>query len=302
MFEHSSVMIMHTTPQPQTLEVFKLDLDEDTRRSICRSFEQASQTLIMGKERISFDGTYKPEADEFLEIAPFSLPENIQAAIRNPIGVASYQKSKDSLVQDQASFPEIQAIFVGEWIQQEGSERLTVGFQRFHKEQYISNRPFNLFFEGNTFLMERRFGIGISDTVDCLFDGDRLQFSSYHYARQIFDLSVHYRLALDPEVSNFKKSNSLLFADVTTFDEMADSWIRRKVASIHDSGVLEKFSAPDIQTKAYQAGITLEVSQDKVVIPSDKRKLKVVLGFLDEEAYRGPFSQNTYLANSKRRV
>lgn len=31
-------------------------------------------------------------------------------------------------------------------------------------------------------------------------------------------------------------------------------------------------------------------------------QIKVILGFLDEEAYKGPFSQNTFLANSKRRV
>lgn len=33
-----------------------------------------------------------------------------------------------------------------------------------------------------------------------------------------------------------------------------------------------------------------------------KEQIKVILGFLDEEAYRGPFSQITYLANSKRKV
>ena len=29
---------------------------------------------------------------------------------------------------------------------------------------------------------------------------------------------------------------------------------------------------------------------------------KIILGFLDEEAYKGPFSQKTYLANSKRPI
>ena len=42
------------------------------------------------------------------------------------------------------------------------------------------------------------------------------------------------------------------------------------------------------------------------VVDGDIRKaqeqVKIILGFLDEEAYKGPFSQNTYLANSKRRV
>lgn len=43
-----------------------------------------------------------------------------------------------------------------------------------------------------------------------------------------------------------------------------------------------------------------KVSARKIIIPDDKEKVKVILDFLDEEAYKGPFSQKTYLANSKR--
>ena len=37
-------------------------------------------------------------------------------------------------------------------------------------------------------------------------------------------------------------------------------------------------------------------------VKNDKEKIKIILGFLDEEAYKGPFSQKTFLANSKRQV
>lgn len=53
---------------------------------------------------------------------------------------------------------------------------------------------------------------------------------------------------------------------------------------------------------AKSAGIEIAVEDRKIVLPDDKEELKIVLGFLDEEAYKGPFSNNTYLANSKRRV
>ena len=43
-----------------------------------------------------------------------------------------------------------------------------------------------------------------------------------------------------------------------------------------------------------------DIKEEAIVIPDDKEKVKVILGFLDEEAYKGPFSQKTYLANSKR--
>lgn len=49
-------------------------------------------------------------------------------------------------------------------------------------------------------------------------------------------------------------------------------------------------------------GVEIDVKDKKIVIPNDKEKIKIILGFLDEEAYKGPFSQKTFFANSKRQV
>lgn len=82
---------------------------------------------------------------------------------------------------------------------------------------------------------------------------------------------------------------------------MANTWIRRKIAMINDSGILENNSAAKIKKLAKSAGVKIDVEDEKIVIPSDKEQLKIVLGFLDE-VYKGPFLKATLLANSKRRV
>lgn len=83
---------------------------------------------------------------------------------------------------------------------------------------------------------------------------------------------------------------------------MANTWIRRKIAIINDSGVLTNNSAAQIKRLARSAGIDISVENKKIVLPNDKEQLKIILGFLDEEAYKGPFSKATFLANSKRLV
>ena len=60
--------------------------------------------------------------------------------------------------------------------------------------------------------------------------------------------------------------------------------------------------AYEIKRLAQKAGVSITVKNSQIVIPNDKEQIKLILGFLDEEAYRGPFSQVTYLANSKRKV
>ena len=292
MFDNSSIMIIKTG---EPLEIFRLEVDSDTQNSICDAFSNAVSEMTLEKSKVVFDGSYKPLDDEYLDIENFQLPDAIKDAIRNPIGVAKYKK-------ENGCFPEIKAIFVGERIESKDTENFVVAFQRFKKEQYISVRAFNLFFDNDTFRREKNYGISISNNIDCLFSKNELEFTSFYYARQIFDLSDYYRSATDQEVQSFTSSEHLSIENADDFKEMANTWIRRKIAMINDSEVLSNYSATKIKGLAKSVGIDISINNKKIVIPNDKEKVKIILGFLDEEAYKGPFSQNTYLANSKRQV
>jgi len=46
----------------------------------------------------------------------------------------------------------------------------------------------------------------------------------------------------------------------------------------------------------------ITVENKKLIIPTDKKKLKEILGFLDEEVYKGAFTEETYITNSKRKL
>lgn len=293
MFDNSSIMIL--TSNSNQNEVFHIELDGQTQNEICLCFSNAKNELITGKSQVVFDGSYKPHNDEFLSIENFQIVDEIKDAIRDPLGVPSYEKNN-------GVFPDIKAFFVGERSEQNGNETFNIAFQRFRKEQYISTKWYNLFFDENTFFQEKRFGFSISDSIDCFFTNDELQFVSFYFARQIFDLSNYYRSATDQEVDSFVSSTKLSFENNGSFKGIANTWIRRKIAMINDSNVLENYTAAEIKRRASAIGVTIETENRKVKIPDDKEKIKIILGFLDEEAYKGPFSQNTYLANSKRTI
>ncbi len=70
----------------------------------------------------------------------------------------------------------------------------------------------------------------------------------------------------------------------------------------NDSGVLQNNKASEIRKLAQDCGLEITVENEKIVIPADKKKLKELLGFLDEEVYKGVFSEDTYITNSKRKM
>jgi hypothetical protein len=294
MFENCSVMIIKAnTP---TVKVCRLELGDDAKNGICSFFSNATAEMSSGKTKIQFDGRYSPRDDEFFTVENFRLCDEIKDAIRNPSGIPAYTEEKEG-------FPNIKAVFVGRVEEIEEKEIFVVAFQCFRKEQYLSTSKWlNVFFENEIFVQEKRFGITISNTVDCYFSGSELQFTSYYFARQIFNLGDHYRTATDREIMSFAGSEKLSIDNVDTFQAAVTSWMRRIIAQINDSGVLENYSAEKIKTLAKWEGIDITVENERIALPTDKETLKAVLGFLAEEAYRGPFSRNTYIANSKRKI
>lgn len=291
MFKKSSVFVLLKDDT-----VKKLELAKDVQLSICSTFSIGVINLLE-KDEIEFDGSYKPHDDECLFIRCFDLLEDIRNAIRDPIGIESFNPFKDDEIVD------IKAIFVGSYKKTDNEEIFDVAFQKFKKEQHIQPTHYNLFYSEGTFRQEKNKGLSITDAIDCIFINDNLKFSSFYYARQIFALNEYYRIATDNEVERFVKNERLSIGDVDIFKQISDNtWIRRKIAMINDSNVLGNNSAEKIQNSAKQIGLKIEVRNKKIVLPNNKEDLKNVLGFLDEEAYQGPFSQNTYLANSKRKI
>ena len=64
----------------------------------------------------------------------------------------------------------------------------------------------------------------------------------------------------------------------------------------------KKNKASQIKRLAKAVGIELNIKDKKIEIPNEKEQIKIVLSFLAEEVYTGPFSKDTYLTNSKRRI
>ncbi len=292
MFTNSSIFVLEDNSNKK---IARIDIDKDTQRAICRSFSNATKKIIENKERIVFDGSYKPNEDEFLVIENFQIMKEIKDAIRDPLGVTPFQKTNEG-------FPKIKAIFVGERQEIDNSEFFQIAFQKFRKEQYISTKCYNLFFNNETFFRQTNYGISITDCIDCYYNNNELDFVSFFFAQQVFDLMTYYRSATDQEVTSFASNTKLKISDLSVFEKMADTWIRHKIAMINDSKILENYSVSDIAKRAAKVGVKINTDENKIILPNDKKQVKVILGFLDEEAYKGAFSQNTYLANSKRKI
>lgn len=289
MFENSSLFIIEK--KEEEFKIFRLKLSKKIQNSINLMLSSCINKNYNNKYEIEFDGSYKPDESELLYITGFSLEEKIKEAVREPLGVKELNDIN-------YNFENINTIFIGEY----NNGEYTIGFQKFKKEQFISNNKINLFFDKTTFIKEERNGISIAENFDCVYTNNCLKFTSFFYARQIFNLSEYYRIATDNDVDKLTNDETLLFENKTKFKDSINDWTRRRIASILDSKVLKDYKAKEIKKIGQNVGISIKIEKDKIVIPSNKKELKDLFSFLDESIYKGYFTNNIYSTNSKHKV
>ena len=293
MFDNKTVFVL--IKENHQDKICKLEVDDVTQQEINDIFDVSSEEMV-SKQLIPFTGSYTPLEDETLVIENFQLSDDLKDAFRNPVLVESFDPQSDDI-------QNARAICIGFCQDTDQGEKFTAAFQRLRKDQYITIDKIRLLFDQNTFQKDQRIGLAVGEYVDCVFKDDDLIFTSYYFARQIFDLNSYYRTANDVDVEKFINTDILDFGEnAEQFKEKANSWIRRKIALINDSGVLTQFTAAEIKKFGKASGIDIKTENRKIVFPTDTDQMKVLLSFLDEEAYQGPFSKDTFLTTSKRKV
>lgn len=128
----------------------------------------------------------------------------------------------------------------------------------------------NLYYSADVFETDNRFGICISDTLSCIFKGDKLYFNNFWYAKQVFDLSQYYREATSEDVRAFVTGPKISVENVAVFEQNADVVVRRKIAAINDSKILDNFTQLRLKQKPRKSliGTLLILSIKKYNFPA----------------------------------
>ena len=273
-------------------KIVKFRLSHEIQTNLSNYFiEQESDFLSNIEETIEFDGKYKPDNNELLKISNFDDLDNLESAVRNPLDIVDIDPSEDS-------FSGIKALFSG-YIDDDNKAKILI--QRFEKRRIITNNGFTLFHSNDVYKRIEDIGLTIDNKLTgILYDGI-LTFKSFHLMRQIFDLSDYYREATDSDISDFSNLTQINIVDLDKFLAISDSWIRRKISLIQQSGILDNVPLRTIKAVADDFSVCMFINaSNQIEIPAERKAVKAILRLLDEDYYKSPLSQTHCIANSKR--
>ncbi len=279
-----------------TRRILRIPLSADVQKEVSATYkEQEAEFREAIKEEIPFDGKYKPDPDEGLVIADYDDIDGVHGAILEPMSVPEIAPTT-------SEFASIKALFSGS---ADGGKQVAL-IQRFDKRKIISTKGLSLFHAGNVYKKVEGVGLTLDNQLTAILEDKKLSFFSFHAARQIFDLSQYFKEATDDDIKDFAANTSIQVADLSTFVAISDSWVRRKIALVMQSAILDEIDFEATKPSGALFGIDLKTAtvdgKTVLVLPDNRAELKKILRFLDEDYFQSLLRSTPHLSNSKRQV
>jgi hypothetical protein len=113
-------------------------------------------------------------------------------------------------------------------------------------------------------------------------------------------LGDFYEEASEQQIRQVLAHDKLAPVNVEAIATESNQWFRKRFAMLRDSGVLDQYSAKQIQVRSKGYDVEIHVHKGKIVFPEDRPSAKKLLQFLNEELFRGAITETLYETNSKR--
>ncbi|MDB5797226.1 MAG: hypothetical protein JWP36_1128 [Paucimonas sp.] len=271
--------------------ILRFPLTEELNVEVSAAFSAQYQAFISGiVDLVPFDGRYRPEEGELLVIENFEDLDGLAGAVANPISVDQFNPAVHPLEM-------VKALFSGS---DDGSSKILI--QLFERRRLFATKALAMYFSGNTFARLHDSGLTLDTKLLAVLEGKRLQFQSFHFLGRVFEVGEYFNEATEEEVKSFASHASFQIADASLFSAAASSLVRKKIALILQSGILDKFTATQLAAAAQTFKVNLKTTEDgnKIVLPQGGAELRSLLRFLDEDYYESPLTQTHFISNSKR--
>lgn len=279
----------------QKLIVKRILLRKDISGEVIAIFHEQESDFWEGVgEEITYDGGYKPDADECLtcdapDEARLLVNEMSKNATSIPeIDTKNFQNEK------------IKALFMES--SENGSGKILI--QQFTLREMLS-RKIAYVIQGNVFRRLTDASFTLPNSLTCIIENDKLKFKSFHNLKTIFDMTSIYKEATEEDIRKFASHSTLFVGDPDSFYASTDQITRKLIYSIQKSNILGRYSKERIIQIASEEGFGINRTIDgKIRVPSKKKERKMFLSFLDDRVYKGPFTDERYMVGvgSRRQI
>jgi len=273
--------------------IYRLAMEDELKEEMARNFTiPAGKWLDPALQRTAFDEMYSLSDAEIFEIKKFIPPDDLLNAMRFPQEYSEFNPATQGVA-------DIKAIAA---VSAKGSD-ITAIFKAISKTKKLEPAK-------NLMLVCTRRGyvrqtdpcLTIDDKIVAVYEGGSLFFRSPSSVKKIMSLKDYMKEANDLEMVSFLESK--FETNTEKILAVADTWMRKRFASLMESKLFEERTPLDIYdtAKSFSSELPIELSKDrtKLILPEEKQHIRMILKFLNEEYYKGMLTGKDYQTSSRR--
>jgi hypothetical protein len=270
----------------------RIPMHQSLQNTLAETWMQQYEAFVADAAEIDFNAGYQPEEHERFRLADYTPPEWLAGAN------SQSASALDPITNDDASLDATRSIVAFARTSQ-GEE--VVLFQNFSRSHVIRPGRF-LFLHNSTFETTHRPGLTLDSKLSAVYKptSGKLLFHSFRMVNIFLPLAEFYEEASEQQIKEVLGHDLLAPENADELATGANQWFRKRFAMLRHSGVLDTYSAKQIQARSKGYDVAISLSKGKIVFPADKVAAKKLLQFLNEELFRGAITEKLFETNSKR--
>ena len=234
-------------------QLLQIPLHQRLQDSLVESWEEQYEAFMNERQEIDFNVGYKPDEHECFCLQNYDPPDWLAEEDSQTIS------DSGAIGRNQELLHAIKG--VAAFAQNDQGEEVVL-FQNFGPSRVIRPGRF-LFQEGGTYRSPRRSGLTLDRKLSAVYlSSDRkLLFESFRIVNSFLPLADSYKEASEQEILVVLNHNLLASEDPNAIAIGASLWFRQRFAMLKDSGVLDNYSAQDIQSRSQGYDVSIRVSE-----------------------------------------
>ncbi|MEY6431179.1 hypothetical protein ABC977_02020 [Thioalkalicoccus limnaeus] len=272
--------------------LLRVPLHQGLQNTLAETWQQQYDAFVDGVLEIEFNAGYQPEAHECFRLAGYQLPAWL--AGENSHSAADFA----TITHDDALLDVTKGLVA---FARDAEDNELILFQNFSRSHVIRPGRF-LFLTNDTYETTARPGLTLADKLSAIYlpTEFKLLFRSFRTVNTFLPLANYYEEASEQEIREVLHHDLLDPEDAGALATGANQWFRKRFAMLRDSGVLDEYTASQIQARSSGYDVEIRVAADRILFPADKTAAKKLLQFLNEEIFRGAITNTLYETNSRR--
>ena len=252
-------------------------------------FEEQRNEYLEGIDSyVGFTPSYILESNQLFQIGDYQIPAALVNAMQAPMEV-------DEISNDQLA--EIKSVVATE------NDENSFLFQTFERRRVIRPGGMSIILSDGTYRRMQDSGLTLDSRLAAVHENDGLYFRSFYTARRFLPLTAYFEEATDADIQSFTNDPRITLETEDAISANCDQRLRKQIAVVQKSGILNNYSPTDLATKAQKFGLAIELSGNgntqALVLPNDKARLKQILKFLEENYFESSISGHQFETNSK---